>query len=177
MRRIIRVVLAFLFMTMAGGPILAQNADKCAAEKNAVESAMANYKTTEKALMTAIDAMADAYGEVSTATNDAKTKNDEYVAAYKRSVAAWDAYYGCHESAANHDCKAERDAVWKAQKEFEAAEKASSDAEMALGAAKMVLEDAKAKYRAAAAAEKAAQEDLDEARAALAKCLSRRLAA
>ena len=177
MRRFIRISLAVLLVTMISGPILAQNADKCAAEKKAVEAATANYKAAEEALMAAIDAMADAYGEVSSATNDAKTKNDEYVAAYKKSVAAWDAYYGCHESAANHDCKAERDATRKATAEFEAAEKGLSDAEMSLGAAKLVLEDAKAKYRAAAAAEKAAKEALDEARAALAKCLSRPRAA
>ena len=174
MRRIIWVVLAFLFMTMAGGPILAQNADKCAAEKKAVEAAMANYKTTEKALMTAIDAMADAYGEVSKATNEAKTKNDEYVAAAKKSSAAWTTYYDCHESAANHDCKAERDATRKATAEFEAAEKASSDAEMALVAAQIVLDNAKANFKAKSAAEAKAKEALDEARDALAKCLSRR---
>jgi hypothetical protein len=177
MPRLIWIVLAVLFVTITGGPVLAENADKCAAEKKAVEAAMANYKTAEEAWMAAIDAMADAYGEVSKATNEAKTKNDEYVAAYKKSVAAWDAYYGCEWTAANHDCKAELDATRKATSEFEAAEKALSDAEMSLGAAKMVLEDAKTRYRAAAAAEKAAKEALDEARAALAKCLNRPRAA
>lgn len=176
MRRFIRILLAVLFVTMIEGAILAQNVDRCASEKKAVEAATENYKTAEKAWMTAIDAMADAYGEVSKATNDAKTKNDEYVTAAKKSAAAWTVYYDCHGSAANHDCKAERDAVWKAQKEFEAAEKASSDAEMRLAAAKIVLDDAKANFKAAAATEAAAKEALEEARDALAKCLNPRRA-
>jgi hypothetical protein len=176
MHRFIRISLVVLLVTMIFGPILAQNADKCAAEKKAVVAAMANYKTAEKALMTAIDAMADAYGEVSNATNNAKTKNDEYVAAAKKSSAALATLYDCHGSAANHDCKAERDAVWKAQKEFEAAEKASSDAEMALGAAQIVLDNAKVNFKAKSAAESEAKEALEEARDALAKCLNPRRA-
>jgi hypothetical protein len=173
MRRIVLMTLVVIFATMAAGLVQAQKADKCAAEKKAVDAALANYKTAEKTYMAAIDAMADAYGEVSEAQASAKTKHDAYIAAAKKSSAAWDVYYNCQGTAANNDCKAERDATRKATAEFEAAEKASRDADLALGAAQMVLDEAKARFRAAAAAEKAAKEALDAARLALAKCQRR----
>jgi hypothetical protein len=158
---------------MIGGPLPAKNANNCAAQKWALERALANYMDAEKACNAAIDAMADAYGELSTAANDAKTKNDELRIAYKKSVAAWDAYYGCEWTAANNNCKAELDATRKLTAEYDAAVTASRIADQALVAAQMVLDNAKSNYRAKAMAEAEAKEALDKARADLAKCLNR----
>ena len=173
MRRFIPISLAVLLVTMIGGPVLAKDANNCAAQKWAVERALAIYMDAEKAYNTAIDAMADAYGELSTATNNAKTKNDEFRSAYKKSVEAWDAYYGCEWTAANNNCKAELDATRKLTAEYDAALTASRNADGQLAAAKLILDMAKDDFKKAAAAEAEAKEALDKARADLAKCLSR----
>jgi len=157
---------------MTGGPALAQ-ADKCAAEKKAVSEAEFNLWKATELWLAAVDDMADAYGEVSTATTKANDLAQQLKTAGNEKNAAWTAFKTCRQKTPNSDCEKEYQAVLKVRAKYDKLQKESSDADMALGATKMILDDAKARFRAANEAMKAAEDILDKARIALGKCMRR----
>jgi hypothetical protein len=173
MRRFIQISLAVLLVIMIGGPVLAKNANNCASQKWALERALAIFMDAEKACNNAIDAMADAYGDLATATKNAQDLAKQMNSARTNSTEAWAAFRLCRQQNPESMCEKSYQAAKTADARYENLVHEHTNAEQALVAAQIALDNAKANFKAKSAAEAEAKEALDKARADLAKCLNR----
>jgi hypothetical protein len=170
MRRWMWIALAALLTTQAR-PIRALAEEKCAAEEAALIKAEDAWLKAAVDYVGSAETWGEAYNDLAEAIADVTTKINALTTATKECRAATTAYNSCEQATPKRDCQAELDSMHAALAKLTAAQKALSLAEYECSMADVALDNMGVASDKLKAAEKAARDKMDKARAAYNKCM------